>query len=263
MTTPTHGGGRTDMPRPAEPNTRERQLADVFVTLADTLVADYDVVEVLDLLVGACVETLGATAAGLLLSDQRGHLAVMASSAEDSRVLEVFQVQNDEGPCLDCFQQGKPVTVPDLAAAADRWPRFAPVAIERGFRSVHALPMRLRDNTIGALNLFHGEDTPLSDDELRIAQALADTATIGILQQRALQASHTLAEQLQTALNSRVVIEQAKGVLAASGDVDMDEAFQALRRHARNNNLQLTEAARQIATHVTDPAEVLQRDEQP
>jgi GAF domain-containing protein len=243
--------------RPALAPSREQLLADVFVHLADTLVAEYDVVEVLDHLVRACVDTLGCTAAGLLLSDQRGHLTVMASSAENSRLLEIFQIQNDEGPCLVCFQTGQPVSVPDLAVAIDRWPRFVPVAIERGFRSVHALPMRLRDRIIGALNLFHGEDWPLSDDELRIAQALADTATIGILQQRALQASSVLAEQLQSALNSRVTIEQAKGVLAAYGSIDMDQAFQVLRWHARNNNLRLTEAARDIATRSVDPNEVL------
>ena len=237
--------------------TRERRLADVFVTLADTLVADYDVVEVLDLLVRACVDTLGSTAAGLLLGDPRGHLTVMASSAESSRLLEVFQIQNDEGPCLDCYRTRQPITVPDLSAAADRWPNFVPVALESGFRSVHALPMRLRDDTIGALNLFHGEDVSLTDDELRIAQALADTATIGLLQQRALQSSNLLAEQLQSALNSRVTIEQAKGVLAAYGGIDMDEAFQALRQHARNQNLRLSDLARDVANQTTDPWVVL------
>jgi len=255
MTDPSDRGGVSSMPAPER--SRERQLADVFVQLADTLVADYDVVEVMDLLVRACVDTLGCTAAGLLLSDQRGNLTVMASSAESSHLLEVFQLQNDEGPCLVCFQTRQPVSVPDLDAAIDRWPRFVPVARESGFRSVHALPMRLRDDTIGALNLFQGDDLPLGEDELRVAQALADTATIGILQQRALLATNVLAEQLQTALNSRVTIEQAKGVLAAYGSIDMDEAFQVLRWHARNNNLRLTDAARDIATRVVDPNVVL------
>lgn len=237
--------------------TRERRLAELFVVLADTLVADFDVVEVLDLLVQACVDPLGCTAAGLLLSDQRGHLAVMASSAESSRLLEVFQLQNEEGPCLDCYRSRRPVTVMDLTQEEGRWPSFAPVALERGFRSVHALPLRLRDETIGALNLFHDEKSPLTADDLRIAQALADTATIGILQQRALSASHLLAEQLQSALTSRVTIEQAKGVLAASGDIDMDRAFDALRRYARNHNLRLTDVARDVATRALDVAVVL------
>jgi GAF domain-containing protein len=235
----------------------ERRLADVFVTLADTLVADFDVVDVLDLLVRACVDTLGSTAAGLLLGDHRGHLNVVAASAESSRLLEVFQIQNDEGPCLDCFNTRQPIAVPDLAEVTSRWPKFVPVALDSGFRSVHALPMRLRDNTIGALNLFHGGDQALTTDELRIAQALADTATIGILQQRALQSSNLLAEQLQHALNSRVAIEQAKGVLAAYGAVDMDMAFQALRRYARNHNLRISDLARDVATRKVDPTLVL------
>lgn len=253
------------MTRPAEPpirhrpgsGSRERQLADVFVTLADTLVADFDVLEVLDVLVRACVDTLGSTAAGLLLGDQRGQLRVMAASAESSRLLEVFQIQNDEGPCLDCFRTRQPVSVPDLSIAVGQWPRFVPVAVASGFRSVHALPMRLRDTTIGALNLFHGDEVALTVEELRVAQALADTATIGILQQRALQSSNLMAEQLQTALNSRVAIEQAKGVLAATGGLDMEQAFQALRRHARDHNLRLSDLAREIATGSTDAAAIV------
>jgi GAF domain-containing protein len=236
---------------------RERRLADLFVTLADTLVADFDVVEVLDQLVRVCVDELGSTAAGLLLGDQRGHLTVMASSSESTRLLEVFQLQNDEGPCLDCYRNHQPVTVDDLAAAAADWPTFVPAALASGFRSVHALPMRLRQRSIGALNLFHGDEAPLSPADLRVAQALADTATIGILQQRALQGSNLLAEQLQTALNSRVTIEQAKGVLAAHGNTDMETAFAVLRKHARDNNLRLSELAADIANGVADPTAVL------
>jgi GAF domain-containing protein len=257
----TNAGDRTSVdPRPSASATRERRLAEVFVLLADTLVADYDVVDVLDQLVRACVDPLGSTAAGLLLDDQRGHLTVMASSGESSQLVELFQVQSEQGPCLDCYRTRQPVTVPDLTAAAERWPLFAPVAIEQGFRSVHALPLRLRDDTIGALNLFHDEVTPLDDADLRIAQALADTATIGILQQRALNASGVLSEQLQAALNSRVAIEQAKGVLAATGDMDMDRAFELLRRHARDNNLRISDLARQVATRTVDANTLLTRD---
>jgi GAF domain-containing protein len=258
MTSPHAPSGAN--PSSSVTTTREHRLADVFVVLADTLVADFDVVELLDLLVRACVDTLGCTAAALLLGDQRGHLTVMASSAESSRLLEVFQVQNDEGPCLDCFRTQQAVSVPDLSTAAARWPRFVPVAIDYGFSSVHALPMRLRNDTIGALNLFHAADKPLTEDVLRMAQALADAATIGIMQQRALQASNVLADQLQTALNSRVAIEQAKGVLAAYGSSDMDHAFQALRRYARNNNLRLSDVARDVATRTLDPNVVLRGD---
>jgi hypothetical protein len=238
---------------------RTSDLADVFVSLADTLVADFDVVEMLDLLVRACVNLLGATAAGLMLGDQRGQLTVMATSGENSMLLEMFQLQNDEGPCLDCYQSRAVVSESDLSTAAARWPRFVPAAQALGFDSVHALPMRLRDVTIGALNLFHSPGASLAPGELRIAQALADTATIGILQQRALRASNVLAEQLQTALNSRVAIEQAKGVLAASGDLEMEAAFNALRRYARNHNLRLSDLAHDVATRAVDPALVLRR----
>jgi len=260
MTTP-EGPSGFDATTTGSESSRERMLADVFVVLADTLVADFDVVEVLDQLVRACVETLGSTAAGLLLGDQRGNLTVMAASAESTRLLEVLQLQNDEGPCLDCYRSRKPVSVPDLAANADRWPTFVPAALDRGYRSVHALPMRLRATTIGALNLFQAVDTPLGEHELRIAQALADTATIGILQQRALQASSLLAEQLQSALNSRVAIEQAKGVLAAYGGTDMDVAFQALRKYARDHNLRLSDLARDVATRTVDPLVILRGDQ--
>jgi len=213
----------------------------------------------LDLLVRACVTLLGATAAGLLLGDQRGQLTVMSTSGESSLLLEMFQLQNDEGPCLDCYRSRSPVSERDLSAAADRWPRFVAAAQTLGFDSVHALPMRLRDETIGALNLFHSVGAPLDPGDLRIAQALADTATIGILQQRALRASNVLAEQLQTALNSRVAIEQAKGVLAAAGNLEMEAAFNALRRYARNHNLRLSDLAHDVATRAVDPALVLRR----
>ena len=261
MTNPTgtgsvEAGGATSTPSAAS---RASDLADVFVSLADTLVADFDVVEMLDLLVRACVTLLGATAAGLLLGDQRGQLTVMSTSGESSLLLEMFQLQNDEGPCLDCYRSRSPVSERDLSAAADRWPRFVAAAQTLGFDSVHALPMRLRDETIGALNLFHSVGAPLDPGDLRIAQALADTATIGILQQRALRASNVLAEQLQTALNSRVAIEQAKGVLAAAGNLEMEAAFNALRRYARNHNLRLSDLAHDVATRAVDPALVLRR----
>lgn len=228
---------------PQEPTEREHRLADLFVTLADTLVNGFDLVGLFDDLAGACVELLEVTAAGLMLVDPAGRLRVMASSSERSRLLELLEVQNDEGPCLDCYRTGQPILVGDLAGQDRRWPAFAQEAGRVGFAAVYALPMRLREETIGALNLFHRQPNAISDAGLRLAQALADVATIGILQQRAVQRSADLAGQLQTALNSRLVIEQAKGVLAERENLDMPEAFEMLRGYSRNTGRKLSEVA--------------------
>jgi GAF domain-containing protein len=226
---------------------REQHLAAAFVELVDTLVDDYDVVDLLDRLAGHSVRLLGATAAGLLLDDQRGGgLRVLAASSERSRLLELFQLQTDQGPCLDCVRTGQPVSVPDLNDAADRWPRFVPMAAQQGFRAVHALPLRLRNQTIGALNLFHDQPATLTPDDLQLGQALADAATIGILHERAIRRGETLIEQLQTALNSRIIIEQAKGFLADRGGLDVDQAFDLLRGYARDHNLRLSDTARRV-----------------
>jgi GAF domain-containing protein len=222
---------------------RERAVAEMFVSLADTLVDDYDVVEVLHNLVRSCVSLLDVSAAGLLLDDQRGQLALVASSSEETRLLEVFQLQNNQGPCLDCVRKRAVVTSGDLERDVARWPVFVPEALALGFRSVTAVPMRLRNEVIGGLNMFGATSRSLSDADLRLAQALADAATIGILQQRAVHRTSVLAEQLQLALNSRVGIEQAKGVIAERHRVSMDVAFEALRRHARDNNLKLHDVA--------------------
>lgn len=237
--------------------TRELELARALVGLADTLVADFDVVDLLQRLVEDAVDLLGASQAGLLLADQRGGIRVLASTSEDARLLELFQVQNHEGPCLECIRVGAPVLVPDLTAAVGRWPRFVPAALERDFRSAHTLPLRLRDDVIGALGLFHTERGALEEDDVRAAQALADIATIGILQQRTIARGEVLAEQLQTALNSRVVIEQAKGVLAATGGIGMDAAYARLRGYCRPRNLGLTLTAIAVANRSLDAATVL------
>jgi len=230
----------------ASTRSREQLLASTFVQLADTLVDDYDVVELLDVLVNACVDLLDVSAAGLLLKDQKGNLAVVASSSEESRLLEICQLQSDEGPCLDCVRAGSAVTSTDLESEADRWPVFVAAAVPAGFRSVVAVPMRLRAQTIGGLNLFSEAPGTMSDDDQRLAQALADVASIGILHQRSMHRSSLLAEQLQTALNSRVLVEQAKGVLAERNRIDMDTAFNALRRYARDHNRKLVDLARAV-----------------
>jgi GAF domain-containing protein len=232
-------------------------LAQRLVSLADTLVDDFDLIDLLDKLVFSCVDLLGVSAAGLLLLDRRGTLQPVASSTEATRLLELFQLQNDEGPCLDCVHEGRAVNVPELGHAPEHWARFAAVAIDNGFSSVHALPMRLRRDVLGSLNLFNAERPSLDDNELRVAQALADVATIGILQQRSVRRSSELAEQLQGALNTRIVIEQAKGVLAEYGGVGMDVAFAALRRHARDRNLKMGEVAESLVTGAVRPGEII------
>jgi GAF domain-containing protein len=223
--------------------TREAVLAKTFVELADTLVDDFDAVDLLTVLAARCVEVLDVGAAGIMLAGPDGQLRVMASSSEAMRVLELFELQADEGPCLDCHATGEPVGNSDLATFDDRWPRFAAEALAAGFRSVHALPMRLRGSTIGALNLFRVGTGDMGADDVQIAQAFADVATIAILQHRAALEAQVVNEQLSHALNSRVVLEQAKGMVAESLDLDMERSFATLRNHARNHNLRLADVA--------------------
>jgi transcriptional regulator with GAF, ATPase, and Fis domain len=224
----------------------EQLLSETFVELTDTMVAGFDVIDFLHVLTDRSVRLLDASAAGLLLADPRGELRVVAASSERARLLELFQLQNDQGPCLDCFRTAQPVAVADLSAETQRWPRFAATARDAGFTAVQALPMRLRDQVIGALNLFRTGAGPFDPTGVRVGQALADVATISLLHERALRRSETLNEQLQTALNSRVVIEQAKGKLAERLDLDMDQAFTVLRHHARDRNQRLSDLARAL-----------------
>jgi hypothetical protein len=238
---------------------REQLVSRAFLSLADILVDDYDMIELLDRLVGYSAELLAADAAGIVLGDARGTLRVVASSSEKAELMELLQLQNDEGPCLECYRTATAVSVPDLADVVDRWPRFtAAVDVQRVFRSVHALPLRLRQESIGALNLFNGRPGPLSEADLSLGQALADVATIGILQERAIRRGEVVTQQLQTALNNRVVIEQAKGVLAERGTIPMDVAFDRLRRHSRRTNQLLSRVARRIVERELDPDAVLE-----
>jgi GAF domain-containing protein len=233
---------------------REEAVSRAFVTLADTLVDDYDIIDMLDQLVTHSVALLAADAAGIMLGDAHRHLRVVAASSDDAELMELLQLQNEQGPCLDCYHTATPVSVPDLAVA-DQWPAFtAAVAQAGGFRSVHALPLRLRRESIGALNLFHKDPGSLPDSDLALGQALADVATIGILQERMIRRSEVVTEQLQSALNSRVVIEQAKGVLAQHHGVAMNAAFDRLRSYSRNRNLRMAEVARQLASGELNPA---------
>ena len=218
-------------------------LSATFVELTDTMVADFDIIDFLHVLTQRSVELLDVSAAGLLLADPRGELRVVAASSEAARGLELFQLQSDQGPCLDCFRSGQPVECTDLSADP-RWPQFAEQAGQAGIAAVQALPMRLRDQVIGALNLFRGTVGAFDPEVVHVGQALADVATISLLHDRSMRRTDTLNEQLQTALNSRVVIEQAKGKLAERLGIDVNQAFTLLRDQARNRNQRLSDLAR-------------------
>jgi GAF domain-containing protein len=235
---------------------REQDLVRAFVRLADTLVADYDVIELFHGLCADCVDLIDAHAAGLLLSDQRGTLQAVSASTEAAQLVELFQLQADEGPCLDAFRTSTQVVSAELGRET-RWPRFTARAAEHGFAAVHALPMRLRGTTIGALNLFHREPHTLPASEVAVAQALADVATIAILSDRGTREREALTEQLQAALTSRVIIEQAKGILAERGQIGLDEAFVRLRAHARSTQQRMSDLAHGIIDGSHDTGHLL------
>jgi GAF domain-containing protein len=223
--------------------TREAKLAQAFVALADTLVADFDLVDLLQTLVETCTDLLDTAAAGLLLRDTSGVLHVVASTTEDANFVEVVQLGAAAGPCLACIESGEAVTVTDIEVTGDQWPEFRRAALDRGFKSVQATPLRLRADVIGAMNLFDTRIGALNPEDVATAQALSDVATIGILSDRAAQEKSLVNTQLQAALDSRVVIEQAKGVLAQSMNASMNDAFNLLRAYARNNNRPLQQVA--------------------
>jgi GAF domain-containing protein len=225
---------------------REQELLAAFIEFADTIVDEYDVVEFLHRLAARCVELVDASEAGIMLADRDGTLHYVASSSERMRLIELFELQHDEGPCLDAFRDGAAVHIALSAEAVTLWPRFAPHAQEVGFASVSALPMRLRTEVIGALNIFSAQPEPLGAEDQQVAQALADIATIGILQERAVNDARVVTSQLETALESRIVIEQAKGIVAERSHVSIDTAFTLLRTYARAHNALLSQTASEI-----------------
>jgi GAF domain-containing protein len=222
-------------------DSRERRLTEAFVTLADTLVDDYDVVDLLQTLVETVAEVLDATAVGLALADDRGLLAVVASTSENNHIVDLMQPESWDSPSAESFRTGKQYSAPDLETLLPR--EFATTALKLGFKSLHSVPMRLRADVIGALTLFRTYNGPLTVDDVGVMQGLADVATIGILHERALRESDIAQQQLQQALSSRVVIEQAKGVIAQTRSLDMDSAFRLLRDYARSNQLNLRDVA--------------------
>lgn len=236
--------------------TRERRLSETFVSLADTLVKDFDVADFFYQLVERCTELFDADQVGLVLAEPGGMLQVMAATSEVTHLIEVLQIQNEEGPCHESFRTGNPVMATDLETqkAQERWPVFAQAAAEAGFGSVAALPMRLRDQVIGALNFFRKGNEPMPPEDVTSAQAIADVATISVLQHRAVRDARVVIDQLQGALNSRIVIEQAKGVIAQHRGANMEQAFALLRGFSRDNNLLMTDVARRIVEGQIDPS---------
>ena len=220
--------------------TREARLLQTFATLADTLVDDYDLVELLQFLVDTCRDVLEMSAAGILLSDARGQLEVVASTSEASMLVEMMQLSAEAGPCVESFRTGHAIAVPDIADSPPEWEQFRSSALDQGFRSVDALPLRLRDVTIGTLNLMRTTVGPAPAEDVVAAQAFADVATIGILHERSLRESELLSSQLQAALNSRVIIEQAKGVVSQVRGIPIDEAFDLMREYARAHQMRLS-----------------------
>jgi GAF domain-containing protein len=222
------------------------RLAKIFVEIADTLVDDFDLIGFLQMITDRAAQLVEPAAVGLLLADAHGQLQFMAASDETARLLELFELQNQEGPCLDAFRTAQPVANANLIRAGARWPLFSTEAAVCGFASVHAFPLRLRAQVIGAMNVFCTDGGGLDESESQILQALADLAAIALLQERAISRGEVLAEQLQGALQSRIVIEQAKGVLAQAYNVDVDVAFKLIRSYARSTNRRLSEVAQAV-----------------
>jgi len=222
--------------------TRQTATATALAEIVETLVGDFDVIEVLTTLTSRCVELLGAAAAGILLADSDGHLRVIGASTRQIQLLELFQVQNDEGPCFDCFHTGQVVLHSDLDTGSP-WPLFAAECTAAGYGSVCAVPMRLKSHVLGCVNLFMSESGGLSDTDVALAQALADVASIAIVQDQSSRDAVLREGHLQHALTSRIAIEQAKGMIAEHNATSMDEALARLRTYARDRNLGLTAAA--------------------
>jgi hypothetical protein len=245
-------------PAQADVVDREQAVTRAFVSIATALVGDEDVADLATTLTGACAQMLGVASAGLLLVDSEGVLGLAAASSQDTRSLGLFALQCEQGPCLECFDEGVPVSIADLAPERQRWPIFVPNALAAGFVSVHALPMRLRGERLGTLGLFGRTAGALSDADLVLGQALADVASVALVADRTTTDQSRITAQLQTALDSRVVIEQAKGQLAQLAGLDMEDAFRLLRGYARDRNERLSEVARQLVAREIAGAQLVE-----
>ncbi|PPF27417.1 transcriptional regulator [Rathayibacter tritici] len=227
-------------------NSREHSVIKTFVALSDTLVDDYDVVDFTQTLVESSATLFDAVSAGLVLADPAGSLEVLASTDEDARLIELLQLDRGSGPCIQCFETGQPVIVEDVRAVGAEWAEFRERAIEIDVLAAHCVPMRSGGTTIGSLSLFQSRPGRLDRDDIAVVQAFADVATIGILHQRALQQSTVTQEQLQRALDSRVLIEQAKGILAYAHRTTVEQAFEVLRVRSRATSTPITTLAQEI-----------------
>jgi transcriptional regulator with GAF, ATPase, and Fis domain len=239
------------------PDTREQDIIRTFVELSNELVDGYDMVDLLSGWTANCARLLDVAAAGLLLADGRGVLHLIAASSERTQHLELFQLQRHQGPCLDCFHTGTAVVVPDLQAESQRWPDFARVAHSVGFASVQAVPMRLRDTVLGTLGLFGTTAGRLDDHDLALAQALVHVASVAIVNEKSASDRDMVNAQLQHALTSRIVLEQAKGILATVGRLDMEGAFKVLRAYSRHHGRKLSDVAEQLVKRQLRGEEVL------
>jgi GAF domain-containing protein len=233
-------------PVEARAASREAAIIDAFVHLSDTLVDDYDVIDFLHVLTDRCVALADVTEAGVMLAAPSGNLQAVAASSERTHLLELFELQNRDGPCLEAFRTGQVVVSPQLADERARWPRFAERALQVGFVAVQSIPLRLRDEVIGALNLLRSDPGELTADDSNLVRALADIATVGVLQERTIADTRSTARGLQTALTSRIRIEQAKGVLAERAGISVDDAFERMRGFARSNRVGITSVAERV-----------------
>lgn len=238
---------------------REAKINAAFVAMADALMKEYDIVDLLSTLLNACTDVLGVDAGGILLVDAAGDLELVASTSEEAQVVETIIIAAGEGPCIDCYESAAPVSVAEIEDVAERWPRFHRAALEQGFRSTYAVPMRLRSDVVGVMNLLHSRSGQISDEDGSVAQALADIAVLGVLHERNFRSPFAITEQLHLALDTRILVEQAKGVLAHAENLTMTEAFNALRQYAHDNDTTLRRVAEAITHRTVTAAEIVAR----
>lgn len=224
------------------PEGRETDIVQSLIRMADTLVSDYDPIALLTDLAESCVRILDVDAAGVSLGED-STLRFVAASSETMEMMELYQIERHEGPCFDAYSTGMAVATSDLETNRSRWPKWAAKALESGYQAAAAFPLRLRDETIGALNIYSSRIRELNKRDVDVGRGLADMATIGLLHEGVVTRNRVVQDQLQFALDSRVVIEQAKGMLAERHGILHQDAFDRIRNHARKSGLRLRDVA--------------------